>query len=211
MKFGFFFKLQWLPCVWIENIFTRDISNISQIMGTFNVIWYTETEIRLHFGEILITGCAESCKNDNFQCSQWWNFGKMTFLFQCNGRFSHILRVYFKKNALDCWLQCQWNIMKNMKWNGMLGLGVSFVPSVVESREDTLRQKYVHISVTKWSIVGYGSGALWDLCDGSIRETRNRVTGLSGVRSQEKNWTRVQLTLSIYMYYYIASYRVFFP
>ena len=26
----------------------------------------------------------------------------------------------------------------------------------------------VHISVTKWCIVGYGTGALWDLCDRSI-------------------------------------------
>ena len=28
----------------------------------------------LHFGEIFITGCTESCQNDNFQCSQWWKF-----------------------------------------------------------------------------------------------------------------------------------------
>ena len=28
---------------------------------------------------------------------------------------------------------------------------------------------YVHISVTKWCIVGYGTGALWNLCDRSIR------------------------------------------
>ena len=26
----------------------------------------------------------------------------------------------------------------------------------------------VHISVTKWCIVGYGTGALWDLWNGSI-------------------------------------------
>ena len=25
-----------------------------------------------HFDEIFITGCTESCQNDNFQCSQWW-------------------------------------------------------------------------------------------------------------------------------------------
>ena len=28
----------------------------------------------LHFDEIFITGCTESCQNDNFQCSQWWKF-----------------------------------------------------------------------------------------------------------------------------------------
>ena len=27
---------------------------------------------------------------------------------------------------------------------------------------------HVHISATKWWIVGYGTGALWDLLDGSI-------------------------------------------
>ena len=27
---------------------------------------------------------------------------------------------------------------------------------------------HVHISATKWCIVGYGTGALWDLCDSSI-------------------------------------------
>ena len=27
-----------------------------------------------HFDEIFITGCTESCQNDNFQCSQWWKF-----------------------------------------------------------------------------------------------------------------------------------------
>ena len=27
-----------------------------------------------HFDEIFITGCTESCQNDNFQCSQWRKF-----------------------------------------------------------------------------------------------------------------------------------------
>ena len=27
-----------------------------------------------HFYDIFITGCTESCQNDNFQCSQWWKF-----------------------------------------------------------------------------------------------------------------------------------------
>ena len=27
-----------------------------------------------HFDEIFITGCTESCQNDNFRCSQWWRF-----------------------------------------------------------------------------------------------------------------------------------------
>ena len=36
-----------------------------------------------HFDEILITDCTESCHFDNFRCSQYENFVKMTFLFQC--------------------------------------------------------------------------------------------------------------------------------
>ena len=37
------------------------------------------TEITLkqkcrHFDEIFITGCTESCQNDNFRCSQWLKF-----------------------------------------------------------------------------------------------------------------------------------------
>ena len=41
---------------------------------------YTEMRLNslkrkcLHFDEIFITGCTESCQNDNFQCSQWWKF-----------------------------------------------------------------------------------------------------------------------------------------
>ena len=27
-----------------------------------------------HFDEIFITGCTESCQNDNFRCSQWLKF-----------------------------------------------------------------------------------------------------------------------------------------
>ena len=27
-----------------------------------------------HFDEIFVTGCTESCQNDNFQCSQWRKF-----------------------------------------------------------------------------------------------------------------------------------------
>ena len=29
---------------------------------------------KCRFDEIFITGCTESCHNDNFQCSQWWKF-----------------------------------------------------------------------------------------------------------------------------------------
>ena len=124
-------------------------------MGTFNVIWYTETEIRLHFGEILITGCAESCKNDNFQCSQWWNFGKMTFLFQCNGRFSHILRVYFKKthsiagSSVSETLWRIWNEMECWVWGSLLY-------QVWLSRERTLSGRNMCTFLLQ-------SGALWDM------------------------------------------------
>ena len=36
--------------------------------------WSTLKRKCLHFDEIFITGCTESCQNDNFRCSQWWNF-----------------------------------------------------------------------------------------------------------------------------------------
>ena len=34
-----------------------------------------------HFDEIFITGCTESCQNDNFQCSQWWRFRQRDDIF----------------------------------------------------------------------------------------------------------------------------------
>ena len=33
-----------------------------------------------HFDEISITGCTESCQNDNFRCSQWWKFQRTSQL-----------------------------------------------------------------------------------------------------------------------------------
>ena len=39
-----------------------------------HVAWPTLKRKCLHFDEIFITGCTESCQNDNFQCSQWWKF-----------------------------------------------------------------------------------------------------------------------------------------
>ena len=36
----------------------------------------------------------------------------------------------------------------------------------------------VHISVTKWCIVGYKSDALWDLCDGSIHDDGHGMDAL---------------------------------
>ena len=39
---------------------------------------------------------------------------------------------------------------------------------------------HVHISVTKWSIVGYGTGALWDLCHMSLLYFKRRNMGYSG-------------------------------
>ena len=37
-----------------------------------SVVW--SLKWKWHFDEIFITNCAESCRNDNFQCSQWWKF-----------------------------------------------------------------------------------------------------------------------------------------
>ena len=45
----------------------------------------------LHFDEILITGCIESCQNDNFQCSQWWKF-RQTDLHKCCTMRNIVLR-----------------------------------------------------------------------------------------------------------------------
>ena len=42
----------------------------------------------------------------------------------------------------------------------------------------------VHISVTKWCIVGYGTGALWDLC--------NRSVGPNGTNISEMEQTSVK-------------------
>ena len=36
--------------------------------------------------------------------------------------------------------------------------------------------KCVHISVTKWCIVGYGTGASWDLCSRSIKTIYRQVS-----------------------------------
>ena len=41
---------------------------------------------------------------------------------------------------------------------------------------------YVHISVTKWGIVGYGTGALWDLCNMSIIPVGDFIVCLRQVR-----------------------------
>ena len=35
---------------------------------------YTQKRKCHHFDEIFITGCTESCQNDNFQCRQWRKF-----------------------------------------------------------------------------------------------------------------------------------------
>ena len=35
----------------------------------------------LHFDGIFITGCTESCQNDNFRCSQWWRFHQNDHIF----------------------------------------------------------------------------------------------------------------------------------
>ena len=47
------------------------------VLLMLNVFILVHTSLKrkcLHFDEIFITGCTESCQNDNFQCSQWWKF-----------------------------------------------------------------------------------------------------------------------------------------
>ena len=41
----------------------------------------------------------------------------------------------------------------------------------------------VHISVTKWCIVGYGTGALWDLRDGSIVDANKKEISMRRITS----------------------------
>ena len=43
---------------------------LDQIHGIQIVIEITLKRKCLHFDEIFITGCTESCQNDNFRCSQ---------------------------------------------------------------------------------------------------------------------------------------------
>ena len=48
-----------------------------ELDGRIAVIFCKRSSLKrkcLHFDEIFITGCTESCQNDNFQCSQWWKF-----------------------------------------------------------------------------------------------------------------------------------------
>ena len=53
-------------------------------MYIIDMAGYTLKRKCLHFDEIFITGCTESCQNDNFQCSQWWKFRQNDdFSFQC--------------------------------------------------------------------------------------------------------------------------------
>ena len=56
---------------------------------------------------------------------------------------------------------------------------------------------YVHISVTKWCIVGYGTGALWDLGMGPIEKVQNKNIKYMGQVTK--------LRLSCYMYLVLLS------
>ena len=49
------------------------------VLWSLSILFVTVTSGTLkrkchHFDEIFITGCTESCQNDNFQCSQWRKF-----------------------------------------------------------------------------------------------------------------------------------------
>ena len=47
---------------------------IDELYWNFTQITTTLKRQCRHFDEIFITGCTESCQNDNFLCSQWWKF-----------------------------------------------------------------------------------------------------------------------------------------
>ena len=112
----------------------------------------------LHFDEIFITGCTESCQNDNFQCSQWWKFHQNDDIF-VSVRFAFVLCC---------------DLLPVNRPISQIPLYTSPIP-----HNAPICNKNVHISVTQWCIAGYLSGALWDLWDGPILPLSCRVTSLT--------------------------------
>ena len=51
----------------------------------------------------------------------------------------------------------------------------------------------VHISLTNWRIVGYGTGAFWDLCNRSTLWRGNRTALWSGKATEDVAWWRHQM------------------
>ena len=72
---------------WIQGISSRDIDSIikeNYCFSTRRNKKETSQSLKrkcLHFDEIFITGCTESCQNDNFRCSQWWKFHQNDVIF----------------------------------------------------------------------------------------------------------------------------------
>ena len=59
---------------------------------------------KCHFDKIFITGCTESCQNDNFQCSQWWKFRQMTLYIWM--RINVTVWLKFDRNINKCIMSC---------------------------------------------------------------------------------------------------------
>ena len=69
------YNFRWGKCIW-----KCPLQNGGHFVLTW-MCWITVCSISIwlnrkcrHFDEIFITGCTESCQNDNFRCSQWWKF-----------------------------------------------------------------------------------------------------------------------------------------
>ena len=54
------------------------------------ILWHSLKQKCRHFDEIFITGCTESCQNDNLRCSQWLKFHQH-FRFSVN---TYIIRKF---------------------------------------------------------------------------------------------------------------------
>ena len=49
--------------------------NMISFVNSHHTRFYTLLKRKcVHFDEISLTGCIESCQNDNCRCSQWWKF-----------------------------------------------------------------------------------------------------------------------------------------
>ena len=56
----------WLLCDYASDAIGKAVVNY--------ILDYSQKRKCHHFDEIFITGCTESCQNDNFQCRQWRKF-----------------------------------------------------------------------------------------------------------------------------------------
>ena len=69
------YPIKYLLCFLRKSRLSHDANFVTT--GMFRVMTNTFSSLKRkcrHFDEIVISGCTESCQNDNFQCSQWRKF-----------------------------------------------------------------------------------------------------------------------------------------